>query len=423
MSSVTAEGFARPPSLNAPQDWRREAASGTDIRRPTPERRTTLAQACLGAAVVLMHFQQYPLIKPLLLLLTVLVVALLVLSGADRLRTSRLPLSVLLFLGWAVASGTWSADPRSTVLAVISLLAYAVLGLMLGCLLTREQAATAVVAAVKLVIVLTLVALVAAPSWATAPSPADLAPGWRGPFSHKNGLGAFLVVAALTLLTLPARRRYLWLAAAGILVVGAQSSTALAIILIVTAIVMWQRGLGLIFSRSGRRAYTTCAALLAGLSAVAVVMAPQRLAGALGRDLSLTGRTEIWSAVERQIAIRPLQGWGWGGVWRPTSAPTLEMWREARFQAFYAHNGFLDVLLQVGVIGGGLLALVILAATARLVLQLPSPMSAWGLLMLLALGLSALSESGPFVSAPGLFYIFLIAAVALNALPLTLRSR
>ena len=120
--------------------------------------------------------------------------------------------------------------------------------------------------------------------------------------------------------------------------------------------------------------------------------------------------------------MRPLQGWGWGGVWTEESQPTLEMWREARFQAFYAHNGYLDVLLQVGAVGGALLASIVLITAARLVMLRARPLAVWGVLLLLTLCLSAFSESGPFISAPGLFFIFLLAALTVNGRPRTARS-
>ena len=50
------------------------------------------------------------------------------------------------------------------------------------------------------------------------------------------------------------------------------------------------------------------------------VIAPDFFFGLVGKDSSLTGRTPIWAAIMRQVALRPWEGFGYGAFWR--SAPT-----------------------------------------------------------------------------------------------------
>jgi len=69
-----------------------------------------------------------------------------------------------------------------------------------------------------------------------------------------------------------------------------------------------------------------------------------------GRDATLTGRTEIWSAVLNAIGARPFVGHGYGAYW---NSPLGEGTRwELGPQVVNAHNGYLEQILDFGVLGG-----------------------------------------------------------------------
>lgn len=63
----------------------------------------------------------------------------------------------------------------------------------------------------------------------------------------------------------------------------------------------------------------------------------------IGRDSTLTGRTQIWAAVLLAREQQPLLGYGLGSFWT-----------DARRQIYNiptAHNGYLDILLELGEVG------------------------------------------------------------------------
>lgn len=76
-----------------------------------------------------------------------------------------------------------------------------------------------------------------------------------------------------------------------------------------------------------------------------------------GRDESLTGRTEIWKDLIPVVQRQPLLGVGFGSFW--TSAR-----REAI--ASHAHNGYLDILLEMGVVGLAFYAALLLSWSHKL---------------------------------------------------------
>jgi exopolysaccharide production protein ExoQ len=81
----------------------------------------------------------------------------------------------------------------------------------------------------------------------------------------------------------------------------------------------------------------------------------------LGRDENLTGRaTDIWPLVLEMAARHPILGAGYGGVWGLGSDLSLAVGVEQ------AHNGFLDVYLELGAVGIALLAAFILSVCQKI---------------------------------------------------------
>lgn len=77
----------------------------------------------------------------------------------------------------------------------------------------------------------------------------------------------------------------------------------------------------------------------------------------LGRDSTLTGRTEIWALVLKQSG-NPLVGTGFESFWLGQRLQTIQ---SAHVGLNESHNGFLEIFLNLGWIGELLLAVVILS--------------------------------------------------------------
>jgi O-antigen ligase len=85
--------------------------------------------------------------------------------------------------------------------------------------------------------------------------------------------------------------------------------------------------------------------LYAGLPFVSAVL------GFFGRDITLTGRTSVWSGVMHAALQRPLLGYGYYAFWQGLTGASANIILTSHWVFGYAHNGILEVLLQLGFVG------------------------------------------------------------------------
>jgi O-antigen ligase len=73
-----------------------------------------------------------------------------------------------------------------------------------------------------------------------------------------------------------------------------------------------------------------------------------------GKDLTFSGRTEIWAIVNESIAMRPILGIGYGAYWTGPNpgSPSYEHLAKLFFYPGQAHSGYLDVVNDLGIVGG-----------------------------------------------------------------------
>jgi exopolysaccharide production protein ExoQ len=106
--------------------------------------------------------------------------------------------------------------------------------------------------------------------------------------------------------------------------------------------------------------FVVCLLLLITFSVAFVVLVvwPGFLFDMLGKDTTLTGRTNIWSAVLDSIAKRPLLGYGYQAFWLGMEGESYRVILSVSWMLAQAQNGFLDILLENGMSGLAIVLLV-----------------------------------------------------------------
>ena len=75
------------------------------------------------------------------------------------------------------------------------------------------------------------------------------------------------------------------------------------------------------------------------------------VAGAVGRNVTLTGRLEIWQLVLAEVGKHPWLGYGYGAFWLGANGPAPWITQNLYGILWQAHNGYLDLLNETGIVG------------------------------------------------------------------------
>jgi exopolysaccharide production protein ExoQ len=175
---------------------------------------------------------------------------------------------------------------------------------------------------------------------------------WQGAFSQKNACGRSMVFALATLIPaeLCDRHKLLLFGLFGMVLVwsGSRGAWIIAGGLLAAALFM-----GVLFKLERRLRLVCCSGgLLLFALFIAVAMSNfGALAELLGRDVTLTGRTQIWHQVWLAILQRPITGYGFSAFWQGMQGASWEIVVALGFVLFHAHNGFLEIWLELGMVG------------------------------------------------------------------------
>jgi exopolysaccharide production protein ExoQ len=176
-----------------------------------------------------------------------------------------------------------------------------------------------------------------------------------------------LIVFGVQLAARPRRRLrvVLWMLLAAVVLVITRSATvwlAAVAVAVVLAAVLFLRATAVGRSRLPR--YGVVAAVVGALG-VAAIIAREPLFELLGKNATLTGRSNIWESVIGLAQQRPVFGWGWVSYWAPWVEPFTGLAREGGVNQYQAHNAWLDIWLQLGIVGLVVFGLLVVSSAVR----------------------------------------------------------
>lgn len=309
-----------------------------------------------------------------------------------RVDPRRLPIWLLLFLGFAALSISWSAYPGASALGVVSTLATVCVGAFLATCLNWEEVLETLSDTLRWILGLSLFfeLIVAAlvqhpvlPFWVDY-SDLDRIPAafyWsrdllfaggriQGIVGNANLLGMLALLALIVFLVRVIARKgspvwgWAWIVVAVAVLALTRSST---VIVAAVAVLLVAVFLEFVRRTSGRARTVVFASgiAIALLGVIAAILARAPLLGLLGKSGDLTNRLDIWQRVGELAMQRPVAGWGWVSYWAPWVEPFDDLVVIKGVTYLQAHNAWLDVFLQLGAIGVALFALLVVGALVR----------------------------------------------------------
>ena len=184
---------------------------------------------------------------------------------------------------------------------------------------------------------------------------------WRGPWSEKNYLGSQMtrgLVVMMCAFAMKPSRGWIWVPLGVLcfsLVILSTSKTALLASLAAIGLFIVLR----LFRRFPvlripvLYMFLAVTTILVGL----IFFAPDMMLELIGKDRTLTGRTDIWDALLRSIKEKPYLGHGYGVYWLDQLGPSYYVRLELQWGVPSAHNGWIETWLSVGVLGVAVFAL------------------------------------------------------------------
>lgn len=271
------------------------------------------------------------------------------------------------FFLWSSLSLLWSQNPFLTLQKFYLLLFATLYGSLLAVRYPFSVAIRLIGSAMAIVITSSALSIIIGLEWAVMTKPH--AGAWRGVMPYKNILGSIAAVACIIFVFLAQyetqKIRVMWLVLAAsslILVIGSRSATA--IVAFICTVIAWLVMKGLAhFSQDDRfrvAAISCCFVIPVGI--LGIIYWPE-IAVQLGRESTLTGRLPLWQTLLTIGQAQPLFGYGYGTFWSSIEGlKTIDViLLQLRFPwASHAHNGYLEVWLELGVVGLVLILLLIL---------------------------------------------------------------
>jgi len=258
--------------------------------------------------------------------------------------------ALMCLLVLAVLSAGWAQFPGEVLRRDIGLLGASLFGIVVGARLSTEEQLKLFRWVFRIAAILSLIVVLVDPGFGIMK---EINPGaWRGIYNHKNILGGVMALAVLIEWLVPSRstvakiEKIASLSLYGLLLVFSDSITSLIAILLTIAV--------LYAFRIVRRQYGMPLPLLIVIGLIVggfIAANRETVTGLFGRSSDITGRTELWSWVVRMILSRPWFGFGFSGFWKGGSSESAFLEKAIGWSPMYSHNGYLEILLSLGLAG------------------------------------------------------------------------
>lgn len=266
--------------------------------------------------------------------------------------------AVWLLVLWALCSVLWSYAPDITLRRAVALIGTTIFAMYLATRFSPQQNFNFLGAAFAIVMIASYICALLFPT--------DDA--WTGVFFTKNELTrASLLASMIFVFLLQTTKRKIWggfLLAALLLLFKSSSATGIALLIISLGMI----AIFFILNSSDRNKkvkIVILAVLLAILVTGTLLLYWNDVLTYFQKDVTLTGRIPLWKLVWVAIQKHPIFGYGYGGFWNGWDGPSAAIWSVLLWLPPGAHNGFLDLTLDLGIIGVGIYVTVLISFIYR----------------------------------------------------------
>jgi exopolysaccharide production protein ExoQ len=277
--------------------------------------------------------------------------------NARRVIAQALQMRMLTLLAlFTICSALWSQDPFRSAYNGAFYLIETLFAFYLVLRFDPEEILSIMMMAGVSISVLSLIMVFLFPRFGVNQSARD-GLAWIGLFTDRTLTGKCMLYLLSPAIIFRRRslnnRHMIYILLMSIMVFMAHAATARVILLLYIALMASMS----VSRKFGRRSSLLIVGLVLAAGALIALVGAQflpRVLGALGRNATLSGRTEIWNLVVGSIAKRPLLGYGYYSFWQGLKGESANIIVGAHWMFGYAHNGILEICLQLGLVGTAL---------------------------------------------------------------------
>lgn len=261
---------------------------------------------------------------------------------------------LMFLIGLAIFSITWSSVPAIAFRKVISLLGATLFAIYLASRYSFPEQLKIYSWTFGIALFFSYLFALALPQYGVMNTDAIVG-AWQGIFPHKNGLGETMSMGfiAFYFSSLVNYQRKLFFQICCLLTViliyFGQSATALMSVLFIFLISQGLKRLSLQSKKSVLLILLflifTCFLLFLFLVNFNTFLSVN------GKDVTLSGRTELWDTLWQFIQEKPWLGYGYGSFFSGESREANLLWQIHDWAPVHSHNGYVQLWLNLGLIG------------------------------------------------------------------------
>lgn len=278
------------------------------------------------------------------------------------MRTAVFNPLLLLCILWCGVSYIWSIEPGVTLRRSVALLMTTLFGIVLAARYDWNGLVQRLALVFLVTAVISLFLAVLVPSLGQMQEIHQGA--WRGAWLEKNSFGTRMAMGLALMMcayAMQPKRWWLWIPAGvlcfGLVLMSTSKAALLAALVAISGFLVIR-----VFRRFPILRIPVMYGVIISITVLGalLIFAPDMMFELIGKERTLTGRTDIWGALATAIKEKPLLGYGYGTFWQDLNGPSYWVRFSLEWGVPTAHNGWVETWLSAGLVAVALFGLLYL---------------------------------------------------------------
>lgn len=260
-----------------------------------------------------------------------------------------------IFLLVPLASMFWSYDSILTLTRTLVLLNATLSGIYLASHFDHSERLYLLIWVFGISAILSLIFIWQLPELGLMSTDTPYSGAWQGIYANRNILGRMMVLGCLVC-CLSIRKSKAFLIAKSIflsllilLILGSGSKSSLLSLIFLAGLIVFYMGFQWSF-----RFHKSIRFMLASTTVALILVLffnANKILNLFGRDISLTGRVDLWRSLAHLIYENIYLGYGYGAFWQSKNTDYINFETSSGWLPVHGHNGLIDLLIELGLVG------------------------------------------------------------------------